>query len=187
MNKLWILLTILLISCEGDQFVRYRINGLDLLPIQSATAEPQVLIGESCDIDVFGLRFYLMSEETKRKGRYFDYYESGVTCDNPIKKLKIYSNVEFDSSHPAGSSLNEYFYYFPGDYTQVKGVLNDTLPPYITAKHMPDYEKQNFPKHADFLLIKRPANNSSRKFFARIELSDGIVHIDSTITLNLAP
>jgi hypothetical protein len=187
MNRLWILFTVLLISCEGDQFVRYRINGLDLLPIQAATTEPQVLTNEYCDVDVFGLRFDLMSEETHRKGRYFDYYESSVTCDNSIKQLKIYSNVDFDSSHPAGSSLNEYFYYFPGDYTHVEGLLNDTIAPYITAKYMPNYIDQNFPKYADFLLTKRPDNNTTRKFFARIELRDGTVHIDSTITLNLVP
>jgi hypothetical protein len=187
MNRLWVLLTILLISCEGDQTLRYRITGLEAIPLETSAAYPVELTGTTCSAGTFGIRLDLKTIETYRKGRYFDYYESYADCENNFKYLRIRSTTDFNATHPAGTLLNDCFYYFPGDYTQVTGVLVDSTPPEITARYMPDYETQNFPLYADLLMLEKPSEEISLSFDVEIEWSNGFIFQSSTPVITLIP
>ena len=186
-NGLYLLVLLALIACEGDQTLRYKIGGLSVVPLETSLAYPIELTSNSCAASTFGLRLDLMSYETYRKGRYFDYYESYAQCENPIKYLRITSPVDFNVSHPAGTLLNDCFYYFPGDYSMVEGMLIDSTPPKITARYMPDYETQNFPLYADLLLLELPTSEITTPFQVEIELSDGTVYQSSTSAITLVP
>lgn len=176
-----------LLGCEGDQTLKYKIGGLTAIPLETSFAYPVELEGNVCQAATFGLRLDLHSYETYRKGRYFDYYESYAQCENPIKYLRITSSVDYNASHPAGTLLNNCFYYFPGDYSMVEGTLVDSLPPKITARYMQDYETQNFPLYMDLLLLELPEGTIDMPFDVEIELADGTIYESTTAILTLVP
>ncbi|MFZ4785768.1 MAG: hypothetical protein ACOYLH_09840, partial [Flavobacteriales bacterium] len=188
MKKWFFSLSLLaLVGCEGDQTLRYKIGGLTAIPLETSLAYPVELEGHSCQAATFGLRLDLHSYETYRKGRYFDYYESYAQCENPIKYLRITSAVGYNAAHPAGTLLNNCFYYFPGDYSMVVGPLSGSEPPNITARYMQDYETQNFPLYMDLLLLELPDGTIDMAFDVEIEFADGTTYESTTPVITLIP
>ena len=168
-----------LVSCEGDQTVRYRFTGLDVVPANSAGG----FITPTFDpipAQTAGIRLLLFPEETYRQGRYFDPQESSVNNENPITVIKIWCNRPFNAD-TAGTLLNNYFVYVPGNYLYAKPLDNGLHP---TARYNDDYEYNNFPDHADLLMRVAP-QPGDYTFYVELQMDNGGIYTDSTSTMHL--
>lgn len=176
---------ILFSSCEGDEYVVYRFTSLDLESTNSSQGLPFVSNVDSVKKEIYGLRLYLHPVQVSRKGRYFDTYESSVSAENQIMKIKISSSDSFDIAHPAYTNLNNYFVYLPGNYLYLSDPITTegTIKP--TAKYNDNYAEQNFPEYADLLLIHPPDNFVPRKFYVELTLLGGEFWVDSTAIIKL--
>lgn len=178
-------IVILFSSCEGDEYVTYRFTAFDLENANSSAGLPFVSNVDSTPKEVYALRLFLHPVQVSRKGRYFDQYESSVIPENPIMKIKITSSDSFDISHPAGTNLNNYFVYLPGNYMYVSDPIASDGTIHPTAKYNDDYADHNFPEYADLLLIHPPDNFVPRKMFVELIMGGGAVWIDSTALIKL--
>jgi len=187
MKNFFILTTLflLIISCEGDQTVKYRFTSLDIENINYSGRLPQVSYSDSIPTNVYGIRLNLHSVETYRKGRYFDSYESSVSNENPITKIKITSTDSFNTNYPKGTILNKCFVYFPGNYNYVSVPIEENGTIYPNAEYNEDYPKNNFPLYVDLLLWKNVNNKIPRKFYVELVLKEGQVWTDSTELIKL--
>src|SRR6478609_10630213 len=109
-----LLFSIVFVSCEGDQTVRFRFTGLDLDHVNSAPGLP-VIAHDSVPKKLYGIRLYLYPAETYRKGRYFDPYEAPPINEDPITKLTVWCDSAFNGATP-GSPINNQFLLFQGSY-----------------------------------------------------------------------
>ena len=182
-NKLtittWAAFILSFVACEGDQSVRYRFTGLDVIPLSSAGGLPAITT-DSIPASTAGIRLLLFPEETYRKGRYFDASESGVLNENPIETVRIWCNRSFNSD-TAGTLLNSYFIYVPGNYLYAQQ-LDKGLNP--TARYNDDYESINIPDHADLLLTTTP-QPGIYKFYVELQMNGGGIYKDSTSLMHL--
>ncbi len=156
--KLFFLAIVLLLalsSCEGDQTVRFKFTNLELVHLTSEHGMPIVFDADSAIGALYGIRMNLFPEETYRKGRYFDSYDSPPYLESDMKSIVITSNQDFDDLHPAGSILNDCFYRFPGSYVDAD-TLTDTLGFRILSQYFPGYPDIIFPEYSDLLLRKYP-------------------------------
>lgn len=125
-------------------------------------------VGDSCYV----LRLNYTSDQTAFNGvNDNNTYEPG----NLPTSISIYSVQQFDSLHPAGSSLNSYFIAGPRIGSVAEDIVNDFA------------ETQDFyPTHDpdDLWLMKSPAANGYYQFVVRLDFNDGVVASD-TIGVNL--
>jgi hypothetical protein len=171
-------------SCEGDQTVRFKFTNLELVHLSSEPGIPIVIDTDSTNGALYGIRMNLFPEETYRKGRYFDAYDSPPYLESEMKSIVITSNQDFDEDHSEGSILNDCFYRFPGSYL-LADTLRDTLGFRIFSDDFPDYPDVIFPEYYDLLLYKSPTVHVSRTFFIRMTFSDGTILSDSTEIIKL--
>lgn len=185
-KKLYVIgIALFLASCEGDQTVRYIFTDLTLEHISSENGANQVIDNPDQSSATYGFRCHLSPEETYRKGRYFDPYESSISCDDPIQFIYITATSDFDANHPAGSLLNDLFYYNPGNLRAAEYLHGDTLAPYIDMKHLPTYPDSNFPEYADFMLAEPIPSNQDIAFIVRLVAYSGTSFVDTTSTIQL--
>jgi hypothetical protein len=184
LHSLAIVLLLILISCEGDQTVRFKFTNLELVHLSSEAGNPIVIDDDSTKGVLYGIRMNLFPEETYRKGRYFDAYDSPPYLESDMKSIVITSNQDFDDLHPAGNILNDCFYRFPGSYL-LADTLRDTLGFWILSDDFPGYPDVIFPEYYDLLLLKYPTVHVSRTFFIRMTFSDGTALSDSTELIKL--
>lgn len=125
-------------------------------------------VGDSCYV----IRVNYQSDQTAFNGvNDNNTYEPG----NLPTSIAIYSLQQFDSLHPAGSSLNSYFIAGPGIESAAQDIVTDFA------------ETQDFyPTHDpdDLWLMKSPATNGVYSFVVRLDFNDGVVVSDTT-TVNL--
>jgi hypothetical protein len=179
-----LLFLLALVSCEGDQTVRFKFTNLELDHLSSEQGIPIVIDADSAKGALYGIRMNLFPEETYRKGRYFDAYDSPPYLESDMKSIVITSSHDFDEDHPEGAILNDCFYRFPGTYL-LADTLTDTLGFRIFSDDFPDYPDVIFPEYYDLLLLKYPTVHVSRTFFIRMTFSDGTVLSDSTEVIKL--
>ena len=157
---LFVLLSAILTGCEppdGDQTCHVRSNSYVLEYIEYRHISLSVDCNEKISIGARGYRSYgIFStdeydikrfEEKSRKNRDFSYsihywtllVPEYIHCvpERDIVSIDVYSDAPFDSSHPAGTSLADCFYfvsvspyrYIQNGYTVDEGML-DSEPPY---------------------------------------------------------
>ncbi|MEN9348748.1 MAG: hypothetical protein RLZZ77_2259 [Bacteroidota bacterium] len=175
----------LLVSCEGDQSVRYVFTDLSLEHISSETGPNQTNDHLDQSSTTYGIRCNLSPVETYRKGRYFDPYESSISCDDPIQFIYITATSDFDLIHPEGSLLNDLFYYNPGNLRDAEYLNGDTVAPYFDMKHLPTYPDSNFPEYADFMLAEPITSSQNIAFIVRMITYSGTAFVDTTSTIQL--
>lgn len=179
------IIALFLLSCEGDQSVSYIFTGLELEHITSQYGQNRVTASAEQSSSTYGIRCNLSPVETYRKGRYFDPYESYVSCDDPIQFIYITATNDFDAEHPAGHLLNDFFYYNPGNLREAIYLHGDTIAPDIDMKLLPTYPNSNFPEYADFMLSQPIESTSDIAFVVRLVTQSGQIFIDTTSTIHL--
>jgi len=171
-------LIISLVSCEGDQDVHYRFTSMDVENVKNTNTFPSPTSDTSIAANQYGIRINLHPEETYRKGRYFDAYESPVTCENAITSILVTADSSFGNNYPAGDSLNDHFILFNGNYLHTTPLLATGGQP--TAVDRDDYATHNFPEYTELLLVVPPDTARSFRFRVDIILKDGTHWTDST-------
>ncbi len=87
-----------------------------------------------------------------------------------IRKAKIITLNEFDTSHSAGDDITSYFHFFSGrTYNPVTDVFKKKL------EETNYYDNEGLNKEIDFLLMTSPTSMTECSFQVVIELSDGRV------------
>jgi hypothetical protein len=124
-------------------------------------------IGDSCYV----IRVNYESDQTEF---------NGVNDNNTYQpqnlptSIFIYALQQFDSLHPAGSSLNEYFIAGPGSESTAEDIITgfpETQDFYPT--HDPD----------DLWLMQSPATTGTYSFVIRMGFNDGVVASDTTTVI----
>lgn len=164
--------------------MRYKFTNLQLEQLTTSTGPPTVFDADSISKAIYGLRLNLFPVETFRKGRYFDPYEAPAQNENAISNILITSDVAMDAAHQPGSNLNGFFIYYPGNYIYCEAVP-DTGYFNVFPEYLPSFPENNFPEFADLLLTKNVEFDLTRKFFIRLEMTDGTIYTDSTHTVFL--
>jgi hypothetical protein len=159
-----------IISCNRSVII-YNTNGIVLENYNNCgdfVVPASAPVGDSCYV----IRMNYQSDQTAFNGvNDNNTYEPG----NLPTSIVIYSLQQFDSLHPAGSSLNSYFIAGPGIGSTAQDIVNDFA------------ETQDFyPTHDpdDLWLMKSPATNGVYSFVVRLDFNDGVVVSDTT-TVNL--
>jgi len=177
-----LILTVLftLLSCEGDYSITYEFTGLSIEHAENTGEAPAVTNVDSIPANAYVLRLNLYPKELSRSGRYLD-RETPPTNVNAPDSILVISNMDFDSDHPAGTSLNDFFLIFNHSYFYTSD-LEDLL---ITNQHYDGYYDTPWPEFADLLLTTPPEISGNHKFFVYLRLKDGTEFIDSTNAIKL--
>ncbi len=177
--------SLMFVSCEGDIYIDYKFGGLDVYHLDNTGNVPQKSTADSLPGMSYGLRLDLHSVETSRgRGRYVDYNDAPPRNENSMRAIYITSDQPFDASHPAGSLLNDKFYYFPGNYSNSVALL-DSTPFVLNVQSMREFPEMEFAEYADLLLINPPNNLGERRFTVRIVLQDSTEMIANTSLIHL--
>jgi hypothetical protein len=178
-------ISLMFVSCEGDISVGYKFGGLDVYHLDNTGSIPQKSTADSLPGIAYGLRLDFHSVETYRgRGRYVDYNDDPPSNENSMRAIYITSNEPFDASHPAGSLLNDKFYYFPGNYANSEALL-DSTPFVLNVQSMREFPEMEFVEYADLLLINPPNYLGQRSFTVRIVLQDSTEMIANTSLIKL--
>ena len=168
---MFILSISLLTSCEGDISITYHFTDLGVMHCTSKGGTPQIMQDDTIPAEVYALQLNLFPEVISRsKGRYIDYDEAPPRAMNPMIKLEITSESNFDDTHPAGSMLNEYFLYYPGSFAHTEE-LHGTEPFNITQVYLPEFPRMYLPEYAQLLLMTPPTNPGPHIFHVKVTWS----------------
>jgi hypothetical protein len=184
-NLFFFCVSLMFVSCEGDIGISYKFGGLDVYHLDNTGSIPQKSSDDSLPGIAYGIRLDLHSVETGRgNGRYIDYDETPPRNENPMRAIYITSDQPFDASHPAGSLVNDKFYYFPGNYANSEALL-DSTPFVLNVQSMREFPEMEFAEYADLLLINPPENLSKRSFTVRVVLRDSTEMTSNTTLIKL--
>ncbi len=124
-------------------------------------------IGDSCYV----IRINYQSDQTAFNGvNDNNTYEPG----NLPTSIVIYSLQQFDSLHPAGSSLNSYFIAGPGLGSTAQDIVTEFAQ---TQDFYPTHDPD------DLWLMKAPATTGVYSFVVRLDFNDGAVASDTTTVI----
>jgi len=105
--------------------------------------------------------------------------------DNPIDKIIIISDTGFNTSYPIGSTINQNFTHYSGDYPELPNILPEG------SIHISNYHKSNYfdkpvPEEFELYFNNLPELPSNHIFTICILLEDGTVltATSSQITFN---
>ncbi len=158
-------------GCKKD-IISYSTVGIKLTHNDNAGAY-LVTAGTSVGDSAYVLRINYVSDLT---GFYaVDNNNTYAGLNVPVS-VEIFSLQNFDSLHPAGVSLNEYFIAGPGIGSSVNDVVAefpDTRDYYPT--HDPD----------DLWLMKGPQTPGAYKFVVKMVFDDARILTDTTTSINL--
>lgn len=90
--------------------------------------------------------------------------------------IRIYSLQQFDTLHPAGTLLNEYFIAGPGIHSTAEDVVTGF--PY-TQDYYPTHDPD------DLWLMKAPTNQGAYNFIVEMAFDNGALLRDTTSPINL--
>lgn len=126
-------------------------------------------VGDTCYV----LRINYVSDQTAYYA--VDDKNTYAIANKPVS-IEVISFQQFDSLHPAGSLLNEYFIAGPGINSTINDVVNGF-----------EFTQDYYPTHDpdDLWLMKRPANSGPYIFVVRMTFDDGTIASDTTSSINL--
>lgn len=186
-SRLLIILFVILLvsSCtkSSDKEAAFKINGLDIYPLDISGEMPEVVWVDSMKMNTYGFRMNLFTSIVK-SAKYFDENEGSVSCVNGIKAIAITCSDSFAPGFPKGSLLNRRFANFIGSYSEL-GKIEDNGALGVSRKFYPDYSKNPIPSYADLLLMRAPEWPGTYKFYVKLNLFDNTTLIDSTPLIKL--
>ena len=178
-----LMISVLIISCEGDYHVGYEWVGMTAHKSDNSDVWPVISTADSLPAATFGLKLEMDVEELYIDGRYPD-SETPPINENSLDSLIITSSTGFDPEHPAGTNLTDLFIILNDNYLQ-------TLPAdgsegyFITRIYATDFTDQYLVDEIDLLLMKEPDSAGSHKFYITFILQNGVFFTDSTETVFL--
>ncbi len=170
------ILMAVMLSCEGDISLDYKFTDLTVENAENTGDVPVVNTLDSIPAVAYVIRMNLFPEEVSRsRGRYFDTETPPHNINRP-DSINVFSNIDFDSEHPAGTSLNDYFVIFNHSYLNTSP-LSD---PYITNQYSHLFYENPMPNYADLLLMELPEESRDFEFTVYMKLADGTTFSKTT-------
>ena len=189
MNYRLLLLPFLLLlwGCSKPADFEYKITGMQLHSSDNSGSSP--VDNSNVAAKAFAIRLeYTLHITGSLSGT--DTYESGYRLQNPVTGMNVYSLSNFDLSHPALSSLNDYFLYGSRS-TAVNG--NSTISRVMglqAASGLPQASKVDLNTSwtsSDYLVLMYPPDwTGDRDFVVELGLSDH-TQLRDTVHVNLYP
>lgn len=143
---------------------------------ENTGAVPVVNTLDSIPASAYVIRLNLFPVEVSRsKGRYFDTETPPRNTNWPLS-IVVTANIDFDSEHPAGTSLSDYFVIFNHSYMHTSP-LDD---PFITNRYTHLFYEEPMPSYADLMLMQVPDFSGDFTFTVSMELNDGTIYSHST-------
>lgn len=176
-------IAIVLASCYKDPI--YSIEGINISYVTTAYGGPVANDSTYQKWENFGVRCQFeirditLPDEGPDYGYSYSHYRNEVKCNDPIIKLFITADVDFDANHPAGSTLNELFYYRPEKFAECENLNNNGDAPVFTAETGYRYPNEYFPRGADFILTKAPSSPKLITFTIKAVTKSGRELIDA--------
>jgi len=161
-------------SCKKN-IITYYTTGITLANYNNAGPYIQAATGSSVNDSAYVIRINYISDQTAFYAvDNEDTYEPG----NKPTSILITSLQNFDSLHPAGVSLNEYFINGPGMNSTAEDVVNNFLD---TKDFYPTHEPD------DLWLMKPPSSPGFYRFVIEMHFDDGVNARDTTSAITFIP
>ena len=178
-----------LISCKKYDNYLYEVVNIELNNADNSGEEAEVSTSDSIPKESYSIQIEYTMNKTGVDGDYIIDRESGFRNEHQVSSFNIYALENFDTSHPLGESLNDYFLFSNGAYQK-----------YYTTSTIESIEEGNKIGSGNFngvnpnadswkskqylILMQPPQNNGTYSFVVEIVQSNNNVLID-TITVNL--
>lgn len=164
---------VVLASCNNKE-IDYTTIDIELENYDNSTAYIQPA-GSSVSDSAYVLRIKYVSDQT---GFYaVDDKNKYIGTNRPVS-IEVRSLQFFDSLHPAGTLLNDYFIAGPGIGSSVNDVINDYPD---TRDYYPTHEPD------DLWLMKTPEFAGAFRFIVTMRFDDGKICTDTAAAINLVP
>jgi hypothetical protein len=162
--------------CDFSPYSLYQYNW-KLLELENSGAEPIIEYNSSISKEHFGLRIkYEMPIAGQLKtcpDNYYEFYD-------PVVEVTVYAMQDFDDTHPAGVSLNDYFI--------ARNLSDRTNLPYYKpiSESLSAFIKYSYNSvgTVDLILIQPPGHQGPFQFKVQLKFSyqDPIIISSRTIT-----
>jgi hypothetical protein len=179
MKRLPLYLFVLMLSlfsfgCKRTTIVYYT-TGITLTNFDNAGPFIHEASGTSVNDSSYVIRINYTSDQTA-------YYavndENTYEPGNKPTSIYVTSLQNFDSTHPAGSVLNDYFINGPGASWSTEQVVNDFL---NTKDFYPTHEPD------DLWLMVPPSFPGSYRFVVEMHFDNGVIASDTTSAITFVP
>ena len=182
-----IVLLFSLLSCTKEPDYLYKLTSLQLYNVDHSGNTPITATSGTVPAKAYCIQMKYITQITgSTSGR--DPNESGYALYTRITRFNISSTTDFDQQHPAGASLNAYFYY--GAYSALVGA-KDSIPyalanDLILASYRSDINKDSWQDSAYLVLMQPPtqAYLGLRTFIVDVAFADSTQFTDS-VSINL--
>jgi hypothetical protein len=179
-----LLLLVSLPGCNKEPDYLYKVTSLALNNVNNSG--DSVVIGTTGTVPARGYCIqlnYTTQITGSTSGR--DPNESGYALYTKITRFTISSTTDFDEQHPAGASLNAYFYY--GAYGLSVGIT-DSIPyalaaNLVLASYRSDISVNSWQDSAYLLLMQAPTQlyPGPRTFIVNVAFADSTQFTDSVL------
>lgn len=166
-----IFIVILFSACKRN-VIQYYTTGISLGNYDNCGTYLQPAsdsVGDTCYV----MRINYISDQTAYYA--VDDKNTYAIANRPVS-IEITSLQQFDSLHPIGTVLNDYFIAGPG----INSTTEDVVTGFANTK---DYYPTHDPD--DLWLMKRPENTGSFRFIVKMDFDDGAIVRDTTSAVNL--
>ena len=176
-----------LFGCTKEPDYLYKVTSLQLNNVDNSGNTPITGANGTIAAKAYCIQMEYMTQITgSTSGR--DPNESGYSLYTRITRFDISSTTDFDQQHPAGASLNAYFYY--GAYSPLVGGT-DSIPyalanDLVLASYRSDINKNSWQDSAYLVLMQPPtqAYLGLRTFIVNVAFADSTRFTDS-LSVNL--
>jgi hypothetical protein len=162
-------------NCPDPQTIYFTNKGLSLKNMDKALPSPMLSSAGSIASANYGIRVQVLNDQltTQKKSIKWGLMQAAYACScdenyfiskESISAIQIFSNSDFDSSHPKGTDLSLYF-----KVNHYSGMI--TLTEYI--KTLKDLSTNDPSLFVQMFLQTAPATHKKHKFKIIFFLSDG--------------
>ena len=171
-----------LFGCTKEPDYLYKVTALSLHNVDNSGALPVAAVSGIVAAKAYCIGMdYTTAITGSTSGR--DPNESGYSLYTQVTRFDISSTSDFDSQHPAGSSLNGYFYYGAyGTFVNAKDSIPGALAAHLLfASYRANLNVNSWPDTGYLVLMQPPASAylGSRTFVVRVAFADSTRFADS--------
>jgi hypothetical protein len=176
-----------LFGCTKEPDYLYKVTSLGLNNVDYSGVSPVIATGGTIPAKAYCIQLSYTTEITgSTSGR--DPNESGYALYTKITRFTISSTSDFDEQHPAGASLNAYFYY--SAYGPAVGAT-DSIPyalsaDLVLASYRSDISVNSWQDSSYLVLMQPPTQGfpGPRTFIVNVAFADSTQLTDS-VSVNL--
>lgn len=177
-----LLLFVALPGCTKLPDYLYKVTALGLSNVDNSGINPVVGAAGPILARAYGIQLKYTTQITgSTSGR--DPYDSGYELYTKITRFTIFSTTDFDEQHPAGASLNAYFYYSAYGTTvgAADSIPGDLATSFILASYRTDPSMNSWQDSAYLILMQPPTLGypGPRTFIVNVAFADSTQLTDS--------